>query len=756
MIYIKDGYFLSQDEKVLMIAGEVHYFRLPKSLWKTHLEGLIASGCNTVSTYVPWLIHEPVEDTYEFHGETLEQYDLISFLKLAQAYGLYIFLRPGPFVMAELYLEGAASYLKERQDVFPKTFGGMRVPNDQLDYLHPYFIERAKKYYDALFKEVKPFMQSEGGKIFGIQLDNEVGMLAWVSQSPALTEDVLNDLYKMIDFNTYTFHESHIFEGHQTLGHTLRRRYQTYVTILEDHLKSLVGNLFVPFINIHGTSGGRGLTFPIGYSQLIDTFPKRVIGTDVYFGDLTLKDFHDYYIIHTMLNALRDPNTPATTLEFNAGNSNFGDDLSGHDMPQSMDKKIRLHMVLGYQMINYYLLSAGMNPKTHPTYQTGNGRIALTGERHGFAAPVSMDGNTSKIYDVIRYCNHLWQHHHVHLKSALEVTSNITIGFQLDQFMTESMRHGTPIEPLKVDLTRHRTGVMWETFLKQALMLHVTFDAIHLEAQTHIDPKKHPVLVIATATYMSAHIQSLLILYHQHGGKLLMFGAMPTRDLYNQPDTQLIDYFHITPHNMIYDHESSQLSASYDETIEGYHEFRTSMLQPLKHDAQSLFYDLQGRKTSYVSHGVVWVTNNYPGHLKITKRILDQVGVKPIIDATHEGFVYIFKTKTDDGNYMHYFNMEPYEVVVSEKGYPDVYLKALDSVMCPRDLHVFDMVVRATCELTHGDDASLSFRTEGLPQTITIQTNHQLEDHDVCVKDKDTYTCMIPRHVSHTWTMKKA
>lgn len=755
MIHTKSGYFFSNQDKVLMIAGEVHYFRLPKHLWETHLNRLIQSGCNTVSTYVPWLIHEPLMDTYEFHGETLEQYDLISFLKLAASLGLKVFLRPGPFVMAELYLEGAASYLKDIEGIYPKTFGKTIVPNDQLDYLHPVFLERTKKYYDALFKEVKPFMQSKGGPIFGIQLDNEVGMLAWVSQSPALTDDVMEEMKGFIDPNTYLLYDDKAFEGHQKLGKTLRKRYQTFVTILENHINQLVGKTYVPFINIHGTSGGRGLTFPIGYSQLINTFLNRVIGTDVYFGDLTLKDFHDYYIIHTMLHALKDPNTPATTLEFNAGNSNFGDDLSGHDMPQSMDKKIRLHMVLGYQMINYYLLSAGMNPKTHQTYQTGNGRIALTGERHGFAAPVSISGETSKIYDTIKYCNTLWQQHYINLQDAKEITSSITMGFQLDQFMTESMRHRTPIEDLKVDLTRHRTGIMWDTFLKHALMLHYTFDALHLENQTQIDPKKHPVLVVATATYMSSHIQSLLVDYHKEGGKLLMFGAIPTFDLYNQASTILSDYFQLNAQKMIYDFESPQLSASYDETIEGYHEFRTSMLQPLTHDQASFFYDLKGNKTSYVSKGVVWVTNAYPGHLHITKRMLDHVLAKPIIQASHDGFVYIFKTTTPQGNYIHYFNMETYDMKVSIDGQGDVYIKALDTIMCPESLKVDDATITATCELINWDDMSYTFRTEGLKQTIKIETKHDILD-DTCIKDGNTYTCTISNHLSNTKTIKKA
>ena len=479
-----------------------------------------------------------------------------------------------------------------------------------------------------------------------------------------------------------------------------------------------------------------------------------MIGSDVYFGDLTLKDFHDYYIIHVMMNALKDPETPASCLEFNAGNSNFGDDLSGHDMPQSMDKKIRLNMVLGHQMINYYLLSAGMNPKTHATYHTGNGRIALTGQRHGFAAPVNIQGKTTKTFDAIKYANHLWQQHGQFLTEAKEVTSSLTLGFQLDQFMTDSMRHGTPIEPLKVDLTRHRTGVMWDTFLKQALMLHYTFDAIHLEAQTFIDPKVTPILVVATATYMKEDVQQTLKTYHMQGGKLMMFGAIPEYDYHGNPCTILKDYFNIQPESMVYDHESPLLSASYDKPIEGYHEFRTYMLQPLTHDADSIFHDLQGRKTSYITKDVIWITNNYPGHLHITQRMLDMMNVTPISHATQDGFVYIFKTQTKHGQYTHYFNMETYDVTIQEEGCPDVTVKALDTIMCPQELQIQDTTITATCELSSWDAHSFTFRTEGLPQTITL--NGQFVENDACHQLGASFVCDIPRHLTQYWTIKKA
>ena len=47
----------------------------------------------------------------------------------------------------------------------------------------------------------------------------------------------------------------------------------------------------VPFIvNIHGTADGRGAPFPIGISQLSESYtqaPGYLAGSDIYLGDLT-------------------------------------------------------------------------------------------------------------------------------------------------------------------------------------------------------------------------------------------------------------------------------------------------------------------------------------------------------------------------------------------------------------------------------------------------------------------------------------
>ena len=755
MISLSNGHFYINGKPKYIFAGEIHYFRLPKSLWKTHLKALIDSGCNTVSFYIPWLIHEPQPNQYEFNGESLEQYDLMSFIKLCVEMKLYIFLRPGPFVMAELYNEGVAPYVLEVEGVKPYTFLKKRVPNDQIDYLHPYFLERTKRYYEALFSALKPFTY-QGGPVLGVQLDNEIGMLAWVSQSPALTEDVIESLAETFDRETYTFKSGDHELGHQRLGHALRARFSKYVEYLESFVQSYTYKDMLMFINVHGTEGGRGKSFPIGYSQLVETLTDRIIGTDIYFSHLTIENTHDYYLINSMLNALKSSHTPATSLEFNAGNSNFGDDLNGHDTPQSMEKKIRMNVIQGHQLINYYLLSAGMNPKIFDHIKTPNQRIAFTGERHGFSAPVQINGQKTYMYDQIQSTNTLFLTHEPYMIETEEVTSDLTFGFILDQYMTESMRHGTGIQQMKEALTQSRGGIIWDTFLKHSLLLKRNFRSIHLEGMESIDVSKTPVLAVGISTYMDTKIQEKLICYHQQGGKLMLFGQCPIYDMKGLSSTLLMDYLNIQVGPVRYDDEKPLLSAIYDLGIEGYPSYRTPYYQTISHNKSSWFHNESQEKLSYIDDRIILVTTQYPGHLELTQRMFDHLNVKPIIEAKHKGFLHIFRTQGQHGGYIHIMNIEGFkqDIQLNHPHIQQLTIHPFESLMLFDQLEMNGDTLSSTVECMDFNAHSWTFKTDGREADVYIETDFKIKD-PLCRLEGTRYHCHVNRHAADTWTIRK-
>ncbi|MER5508348.1 beta-galactosidase [Streptomyces sp. NPDC002766] len=95
-----DRYSLVVDGRRLVVwSGEMHPFRLPSpSLWRDVLQKMRAHGYNAVSVYVSWNYHSPAPRSYDFTGIR----DLDLFLRTAAETGLYVILRPGPYINAEI------------------------------------------------------------------------------------------------------------------------------------------------------------------------------------------------------------------------------------------------------------------------------------------------------------------------------------------------------------------------------------------------------------------------------------------------------------------------------------------------------------------------------------------------------------------------------------------------------------------------------------------------------------------------------
>ena len=63
-----DGQFWLEGKPLVLLSGSVHYFRIVPEYWRDRLARLKAAGLNTVSTYVPWNLHEEVRGQFSFGG----------------------------------------------------------------------------------------------------------------------------------------------------------------------------------------------------------------------------------------------------------------------------------------------------------------------------------------------------------------------------------------------------------------------------------------------------------------------------------------------------------------------------------------------------------------------------------------------------------------------------------------------------------------------------------------------------------------
>ena len=99
---VGDQTFLLNGKPFIVKAAEVHYPRIPRPYWEHRIQMCKALGMNTLCLYVFWNIHEQKEGQFDFTGNN----DVAAFCRLAQKNGMYVIVRPGPYVCAEWEMGG--------------------------------------------------------------------------------------------------------------------------------------------------------------------------------------------------------------------------------------------------------------------------------------------------------------------------------------------------------------------------------------------------------------------------------------------------------------------------------------------------------------------------------------------------------------------------------------------------------------------------------------------------------------------------
>ena len=254
----------------------------------------------------------------------------------------------------------------------------------------------------------------------------------------------------------------------------MRRRFADYVAALRRMCeeRDVAGVPF--FINIHGTEGGNGAPFPIGISQLVDTYagiPGMVSGSDHYLGEATLNTMTDLYVINAYMAAVHDDDQPLTSLEFEAGSGDYGAGAEMQYDPSTADLKTRLCLAQGNRLVNYYLFAGGINPPLDERVDDGNDRVSFTGERHGTAAPVGPEGQRGYAYEATRQSVLAVKANEPWLARMDEDHDDVSLGLVLDAYMTEYHHPGSEVMTDVVDdLTSHR-GAGERKALARSLLL---------------------------------------------------------------------------------------------------------------------------------------------------------------------------------------------------------------------------------------------------------------------------------------------
>ncbi|MBP3229337.1 MAG: beta-galactosidase [Prevotella sp.] len=175
---VGDKTFLLNGKPFVVKAAEVHYPRIPRPYWEHRIKMCKALGMNAVCIYIFWNIHEQQEGQFNFTGNN----DVAEFCRLAQKNGMYVIVRPGPYVCAEWEMGGLPWWLLKKKDI-------------RLRERDPYFMERVKIFEQKVGEQLAPLTIQRGGPIIMVQVENEYG--SYGEDKPYVSEirDCLRGIY---------------------------------------------------------------------------------------------------------------------------------------------------------------------------------------------------------------------------------------------------------------------------------------------------------------------------------------------------------------------------------------------------------------------------------------------------------------------------------------------------------------------------------------------------------------------------------
>lgn len=184
MFEIREEFYLN-DKPFKIISGAFHYFRTVPEYWRDRLEKLVNMGCNTVETYIPWNYHEAKKGCFDFEGSR----DICRFIETAKELGLYMIIRPSPYICAEWEFGGLPAWL-------------LADKNMRLRCSYKPYLDAVKAYYDVLIPKLAPYQIDNGGNIILIQIENEYGYYGDDKNYLAFLRDTMRELGITVPFVT--------------------------------------------------------------------------------------------------------------------------------------------------------------------------------------------------------------------------------------------------------------------------------------------------------------------------------------------------------------------------------------------------------------------------------------------------------------------------------------------------------------------------------------------------------------------------
>jgi beta-galactosidase len=559
---IQEENFYFDGKKAFLLAGEIHYFRIKRSLWDVHLKAASEVGLKAVSTYVPWAWHEYEEGVFDFDGKSCPERDLIGWIEICKAYGLGCILKPGPFILAEFRGAGLPDWFigKYGPEVRMRNSQNAIVAGDGVSLFNPLYIEKVKHWYDQVMPLISSYENACGGPVIMLQVCNEIGVFSWLAHQADYGNMVrekfvaylkkkhqqVSNLNSLWNTSYHSFSEvelppdgklpyaSPFDRGRDYEWHCFWRTYYgDYLRILTRMIRER--GVTVPlYHNLPGWIYGSGYEFPVNitmYEDLYGNNSEIIFGVDHIPEYVSYRNMHDDRIINDITYAMQGAK-PLFAAEFQSGSREYHVVTN----PREMELFYKASIANGLKGWNYYMFSQGRNPK----------RKGYSGDTFYWFNPLTAEGGQTTAYPLVKRINSL-------IDTAEDILVNarrkaeICVLFYPPYYATELERPEVGASGLNFNASTIRRPAYFDGLLKVFQLMNVEYD---MADQSKVSPEelaRYKQVWVFSTDEMDAGSQQLVVDYTRAGGQTVLFPCLPDREMSQQTCTIIRSALAIEP-----------------------------------------------------------------------------------------------------------------------------------------------------------------------------------------------------------------
>jgi beta-galactosidase len=597
-ITVANGRFMQNGQPVFLLSGEIHYFRIRREDWSTHLQAARNAGLTTVSTYVPWAWHEPEPGKFDLDGHTLPERDLLGWLRACSEHGLQVIVKPGPFILAEFRGAGLPDWLLEQYgDQFcMRTRDGHKVASDGVNLFDEHYLRHVSLWYDTIMPVIREHQASSGlgadvgsgagagsgsgpgagsdsgsdagldlgagsgsgsgpgGPIVLMQLCNEIGVFSWLAhqadyspQAAALfVEWTREQFVDIAEVNRIWGTDAKSFED-LALPLDGRLPYTSRGDRARDmHWHRFWRYVYARYLNhLDSMARAHGVDVPFYhnlpgwiYGQGYE-FPVNITMYDELYGEqkplLFGVDHIPEFVSHRNMHDDRIINDITRAV---VGNKPmFAAEFQSGSREYHVVTSPR-EMALFYKAS----IANGLTGWNYYMFSQGRNpsRKGYSGDTFYWFTPLTAEGETTSAYPLVRQINRLVTANADVILEA-ERQSEVCVLFYTPYYSTELERPETGATGLHFRASDIRRGAWFDGLLKALQVMNVDYDMADLSRTNPTELSRYRQVWAFATDEMDALAQQVLVDYVQLGGHLMVFPALPNRTLSQESCSLLAD-----------------------------------------------------------------------------------------------------------------------------------------------------------------------------------------------------------------------